>query len=282
MIDLLHGRYFSESVYDIHNSLEVTVRNCTFSDNYIHGTGIIKEPYRGNTGGLTITYNRMDASAKNPIVTVLNNVFINNSVMVSENVDTNQLNEHGVFIGRGGGMAVRVNESNFNISARISGCYYFQNRVIYYGGGCHVFLQGSSAHAVLLEDNIFDSNIAMVGGAGIILVGVGETRQDNYRIFTVQRNFFIRNVANIGAGLYYLNEGTSDIIFIKNSIFSGNSFLVDDKGIGAAIAVETENIETPNEIRNWYFNINWLVFILFSFCYIVCSEAILVKAVSLA
>ena len=251
--------FFSEAVFDIHNCLEVTVENCTFSDNY--GSGIITEPFRGNTGGLSITYNRMDAFTSNPSITVSSCNFINNTAVPSESFNTDQVFSNGVFTGRGGGMAVFVNENRFNISAEVSNCYYYQNKVSSYGGGCYILFRGTGSHTAWIKGNVYDSNMAMLGGAGIILVGVGETRH-RHHLYIVRSCIFERNMANIGVGLYYLinlNGGTSNILIIEDTVFDGNTFLADNsESFGAAIAVDIEDNfeqkESPvsNMITNWY------------------------------
>ena len=65
---LINYRYFAQAVFDMHNSLHVVVFNCSFLHN--RGTGIIQEPYHGNTGALSITYNNLSLSASNPNITV--------------------------------------------------------------------------------------------------------------------------------------------------------------------------------------------------------------------
>ena len=104
---LINYRYFTEAVFDIHNSIDVTVFNCSFLHN--GGTGVIQEPYRGNIGALSITYNNISSSASNPHITVTSCNFTNNSALARVNFRSpNQVVRSGVLTGKGGAMAVFV------------------------------------------------------------------------------------------------------------------------------------------------------------------------------
>ena len=65
---------------DIHNSIHVIVFNCSFLHNC--GTRVIQEPYCGNTGALSTTYN-LSSSASNHNITVTSYNFINNSALAT-------------------------------------------------------------------------------------------------------------------------------------------------------------------------------------------------------
>ena len=99
---LINYRYFAEAVFDIHNSLHVIVFNCSFLHN--RGTGVIQEPFYGNTGALSITYYNMSSSASNPNNTVTLCNFTNNSALATVNYrSTSQIAHIGVLTGRGNG-----------------------------------------------------------------------------------------------------------------------------------------------------------------------------------
>ena len=107
-------------MFDIHNSIHVIVFNCSFLHN--RGTGVIQEPYRGNTGALSITYNNISSSASNPHITVTSCNFTNNSALATVNFrSSNQVLRSGVLTGRGGEMAVFVQENHFNITVYVHG-----------------------------------------------------------------------------------------------------------------------------------------------------------------
>ena len=226
-------------MFDIHNCIDVNVQNCTFTHNY--GTGIINEPFRGNTGALAITYNYLGSSASNPNVSVTGSVFINNSAIATTNFLTaDQVFESGVLTGRGGGMAIFVRENHFNISAVVSGCYFRKNQVRSYAGAMYILFSGFGHHLAFVEDNVYDSNMAMLGGAGVIFVGTKGTL-DAPHIFSLKSCDFINNLANFGSGLYYsinLDGGQTNIVHIHDCKFVSNVLRDQQNGFGAAIAVD--------------------------------------------
>ncbi len=246
-------------MYDIHNCLTVTVDNCTFAHNF--GSGISFESFRGNTGGLSITYNNFDSRLHlNPTVIVGNSMFINNTAVASKTFNTDQIFTSGILTGRGGGMAVFVLEDVFGVSVKIHDCYYYGNEVSSYGGGCYVLLRGAGGHSAVLEDNLYDSNMAALGGSGVILVGV-DVSGAMFHSYAVKRCMFRNNIGNIGAALYYFitfGGGRSNILSIEDCYFVKNSFLVDrSESFGAAIAVDFEENHgqkgstVTNRINNW-------------------------------
>ena len=249
-------RYFSEAVFDIHNCIEVNVQNCTFTHNY--GTGIINEPFRGNTGALAITYNYLENSTSNPNVSVTGSVFINNSALSFR--PSNEVFESGVLTDRGGGMAIFVREDNFSVSALVSGCYFVKNQVRSYGGAMYILFHGFGAHSALVVDNVFDSNVAVIGGGGVILLGTNGTLGAPHT-FNVKECAFMKNRATLGAGLYYsinLDGEKTNIIGIQNVTFVSNGLLDQQNGFGAAIAVDVaDNFEEKesfpvNTISDWF------------------------------
>ena len=78
----------------------------------------------------------MNGSAANPIVTVSETRFLQNSAFPTKNVLTvSQAFSSGLFTGRGGGLALFITEDNFTITVRVSGCYFSHNFAQNFGGG---------------------------------------------------------------------------------------------------------------------------------------------------
>ena len=235
------------------------MQHCTFTNNY--GTGIINEPFRGNTGALAITYNYLGSSASNPNVRVTGSMFANNSVYPNMTFRTpDEVFESGVLTDRGGGMAIFVREDHFNVSALVSGCYFVKNQVRGYGGAMYILFNGFGAHSALVMDNDFNSNEAVMGGGGVILVGTNGTL-DAPHTFNVKECAFMKNQATFGAGLYYsinLDGERTNIIGIQNITFVANGLLDQQNGFGAAIAVDVaDNFEEKesypvNTISDWF------------------------------
>ena len=248
---------FSEAVFDIHNCLRVTIHNNTFTNNY--GTGIIFESFRGNTGCVSITYNQMDTTI-NPIVLVTNSTFINNSAVAEGNIKTDRVYAQFIFRARGGGLAVFVQQDDFNVTAEVRGCIFYKNMAAAYAGGVYILFRGNASHRSLIEETIFESNMARLGGGGMILVGLGRYYVGR-NLFDVRKCKFIDNESNIGAGIYEfvnLGGGKRNILSIEDCQFFGNHFTTNTaESFGAAIAVDFEEdfakkeSSVPNTITNW-------------------------------
>ena len=252
-------RYFNEAVFDIHNSHYVRVHKCSFTDNY--GSGIINEPYRGNTGALSITYNNTESSATNPFVIVSDTNFTNNSADPTDNFLTiNQIISSGVHVGSGGGMAVFVREYNFDITATIKGCSFSHNFARFFGGGLYVRFHGGGGHKAYIEDNIFDSNRAIIKGAGLILVGI-QSSHNRTQLYYIKGCKFTSNVAKVGGAIDYstdISAVSTNAVHIENSSFGGNYLSDDNTGFGAALAIEISKFFVAKEslliktMKNWY------------------------------
>ena len=156
-------------------------------------------------------------------------------------------------------MAVFVREDYFNVSAKIFGCYFGNNFVRSYGGAMYILFNGGGSHATYIEGNIYESNVAMVGGAAVTLVGVRRAKFGPHS-FTVKQCIFNRNLAAIGAGVYYsinLGGGTTNVIHIEDSSFIENSLSGESESFGAAIAVDIaedfsgDDTVHINTLRNW-------------------------------
>ena len=269
MIHFPLSRYFTEAVFDIHNSINVTVNNCSFTDNY--GSGIINEPYRGNTGALSITYSNMNSSATNPFVIVSDTFFKSNSAFYTNDTSTGgKTFSIGVLKGRAGGMAVFVNENNFNVNATIEGCYFYQNFASYFGGGMYILFNGGGSHTAYINNNTYEGNEAENGGGGGLMIADFVTTQaynSQPNSYHVERCKFISNVAMLAGGMYFrirIREGISlnSLIHIENSFFIQNKLLMskNPQGFGAALVIARGLLEYrksfhANTIKNWYFKL---------------------------
>ena len=130
--------------------------------------------YRGNSGGVAFGYNMPENIAK-PTLRVANSVFRNNSAIAETSFHTSsQTISKRIYSGRGGSMAMYSNASHHNISVHITDCKYENNYARSYGGGIYLNLaqkldEGYSQNEVLIQKTRFDSNIAGLGGGGIVL-----------------------------------------------------------------------------------------------------------------
>ena len=203
----------------------------------------------------------MNSSATNPFVIVSDTNFSNNTADPTKNfLTTNQVISSGVLVGRGGGMAVFVREYNFDITATIKGCSFSHNFVRSFGGGLYVRFHGGGGHKAYIEDNIFDTNRAIIGGAGLILVGI-QSSHNRTQLYHIKGCKFSRNVAKVGGGIYYstdISAVSTNAVHIENSSFIGNHLSDENTGFGAALAVEISSYFVAKEslliktMKNWY------------------------------
>ena len=234
-------------MFDIHNCINVTVSDCYFLNNY--GTGIIQEPFRGNTGALAITYYNMDTSFDNPTSIVSGCTFNNNSAAAIERLTTNKFFSTGVFTGRGGSMGIFINEANFNIRAKVINCSYGNSYASDFGGGLYVFASGLGSHNVSIEKTLFSSNRAIRAAGGLIFTGTSSTFSKPHTFYVTQCRFE-SNSAGIGGALFFSSEVRNgrSVAHISQCIFVHNILTDQQDGFGAAFTVVNSEKYTNKEL----------------------------------
>ena len=131
--------------------------------------------YRGNSGGVAFGYNFPENISKHTIQ-VHNSVFRNNRAIAELTFrTTSQTSTKKIASGRGGSMAIYSNATHHNISITITNCVYENNFAHSYGGGLYVGLDekidtSSSQSEVLIGRTKFVSNVAGLGGGGLVIV----------------------------------------------------------------------------------------------------------------
>ena len=77
-------------------------------------------------------------------------------------------------------MAVFSNESRYNINVTISNCVFENNYARTFGGGVYLLLGGfGTHHRILMERTLLVSNIAQIGGGGILAVFFNSGPEDD-------------------------------------------------------------------------------------------------------
>lgn len=156
---------FSEAVFDIFNSANVSLANSTFANN--RGTGISRYSFRANTGAVSIGYNNVPRHFQLVKAIVTECKFTTNKATAFHKVrSTNAAFFSRIFSGRGGGLGIFCNESYYNISLK-------------------------------LVDNRFENNYARSFGGALYFVTFGEGTQN---VYSLNKNVFINNSAPLGAG----------------------------------------------------------------------------------
>lgn len=201
------SRYFTEAALDIFNCHRVVVSNCVFEHNT--GTGRDYTSYRGNSGAVAFGFNNLPAHFITPKMKVDNCTFYNNTAYATFTLhSTSRLLKNGVFIGRGGSMAVYSNESNITITIIITDCMYERNSAQLHGGGLYTFFTEDMTvyNNVLIKRTKFISNTARSTGGGLFI---------GYRTIVVDC-IFTNNSAHAGGGIleYDTNIRENSIFFV--------------------------------------------------------------------
>ena len=197
-------RYFSEAALDIFNCQEVFLDNLDVTHNT--GTRIVRDSYRGNTGGVAIGINSASANfSVSPVIEISNSIFTNNSALATSRFHTaSQTSFDQVFTGRGGALGVWVNESFYNVSLVTVNCTFKDNLAKSFGGAIYVLINGLTAqHEVRFErTHIFSNTVELHGGGGMQLTFLSK----GIPAFPHMANFtkckFEDNAAEIGGGIY--------------------------------------------------------------------------------
>ena len=161
-------RNFTEAVFDIFNSANVSITVSNFVDN--SGTGISRHSFRANTGAVAVGYNNIPTFFQQISLKVSGCNFINNRATASRMFrSTNSAFFSRIFTGRGGALGVFYNESFYNITARISDNHFENNFARSFGGSIFIVYFGNGTQNVnILERNSFFNNIATFGGGAVL------------------------------------------------------------------------------------------------------------------
>ena len=250
---------FSEGVFDIFNSHNITIVNSSFIDNY--GTGTVLIPFRGNTGAVAVGYNNNKPSpVTNPLISVKHCVFVNNSADVSAESRRTSSNviATGVFTGRGGGLGLFLNDSFRNISASISNSEFIDNYAASLAGGIYVGLDGdANQHNVTIQDCQLATNRANLGAGGMIIVFFSNGLRTLPMTATVFNCNFTRNSAETGGGMYifpeYTKGGEGNVVLIETCTFEENEAFI----FGGAIATAIYSLFRSRDLLPLHQIINW-------------------------
>ena len=249
---------FSEGVFDIFNSNNITIVNSSFVNNY--GTGTVLIPFRGNTGAVAIGYNNAEPTAVDPLVSVDHCVFVNNSADVSAEsmVTSNNVIAAGVFTGRGGSLGLFIRYSFRSVSALISDSEFRNNYAESFAGAMYVVLSGDTTqHNVTVQDCLFVTNRANRGAGGVIFVFFSNGLRSRPLTATAFNCKFIGNSADTGGGIYIFPEytigGEGNIVFIENCTFAENEATLFGGAIATAIysLFQTRHLLPLHHIINW-------------------------------
>ena len=172
----------------MYNCVTTEIVNCSFVGN--HATSVIQDSqYRGNAGGVAIGFHGVSPTNQTkPSVLVAGSTFKGNMAYPRNQVTSSTLAQRRVFVGRGGGLAVYVEEDD-PVVIKVIGCTFTKNSATAKGGGIYIFLESKlSGHTFLMADSLLEDNsvsetitrgsIKSEGVGGGILLAIASTPLD--------------------------------------------------------------------------------------------------------
>ena len=163
---------------------------------------MLLEAFRGNTGGVAIGYNNLPTDYTEPKIIVSNSVFKNNSALGFLNPE--RAVSRQVFLGRGGGLGIFMNETTQNLDINIHECMFEGNEARLFGGGIFIltFSYTTVQHSILIERTRLISNTGGFGGAGVQLSYLSSGNIDYPHRVVFRECDFMRNMGQSGGGIY--------------------------------------------------------------------------------
>ena len=202
-------RNFGEAVLDIYNSESVSLHNVLFHSNV--GTGTFLQSFRGNSGALALSYQGYSAHNTNtPRVLLCDCQFINNSALATSTFLTSEeaLSRH-IFTGRGGAIAVYINEHVVDVSIDIEDSTVVNSFARSYGGGVFIIINGRlpTQHSINFVRTNISSNYGQLAGSGVFLGFLSSTStvvRPHSVVFS--ECSFTNNTGLSGGGIYIITS----------------------------------------------------------------------------
>ena len=139
-------RNFTASAVDLLNCRNIIVENSLF-DNC--SSSADKAQFRGNSGGLSISYNETSYSTEPPLVCITNSRFTYNKANLPLDCSMEQIDlalNNYYYYGRGGGAGIFINGDVTNITTEIEDCLFLENYADSFGGGLYLITNGNETH----------------------------------------------------------------------------------------------------------------------------------------
>ena len=259
LLSILYIRHHEHGALSVYNSLNVTIRNCTFvnntSDSYYFEQ---QEQHQGSSGGLSIGYN-MDDSSVLLNITITDIDFINNnaSALAKVKLTSSEVIRNRKFTGRGGGLSVVVSSNFSQLNCIIRNCNFSNNFASNFGGAVYIFVANVFNNQIYMFDKVtFINNSAPIGGALCFFdfrIGVNDSC-----IHTTAVNCtFTNNSADRSGGavgMYSLMGETDHFVEYENCEFCNNTVMT---GYGGGIDVGSYNFFRARDVLHPVVLSNW-------------------------
>ena len=245
---------------NIFNSPNIIVKNCTF-DNNTSSSYFTRQPFQGNAGGLSIGYNsELTTISFNDVNIIITDCsFTNNHAIPPTRLQLspNELQARRIFSGRGGGLSIVINITNF-VNLTINNSMFVNNTAENFGGGVYMFISETSTadHLFVFANNDFIMNTA-THGAGFSYANFVIIPQEFSQTALFYNCVFTRNQAYLAGGLnvvpsFYGLAGRQ--VRFVNCEFYGNvaSLFSGAVDISSYRFYEHRERQSPTEFVNWY------------------------------
>lgn len=197
---------FYQGALDLYDCANVTVSNCTFSDNG-PVTVVKSNPYRGHAGGLSLGYYYVTSAP--PVAMVTGCVFTNNTSTPPsyDQQTTSQLLQYLKFTGRGGGSSVLMG-APLPVNVVYEDCVFTANVASSYGGGLYSGYSGNHDNNLVVNRTTFARNTTPGGGGGLEVGFASGMFPNTVTSVRVYGSEFTENQAGVGGGIYVFAPGT--------------------------------------------------------------------------
>ena len=249
-------RHHEHGAVNLYNCGDVTVTNCMFYNNT--GTAYFsRQPYQGNSGGLSIGYNiPLPLNYKIINISISNCNFTLNKVLSVGITTPTQLVSSRIFHARGGAVIIVASIAT-SLNCTVSNNVFVDNFAQRSAGALYILSEHDGLHQYYCVNNVFIRNSSPDGGAllfspAAVIASIGT---DLSVTFDITNCTFLSNVGSVYAGAIVFNLFVSpndNVINVKDSIFYNNS-AVDYSG-----AIDVASLEffsyrnaTPIRIENW-------------------------------
>ena len=255
---MLYIRHHEHGALNVYNSLNVTIRNCTFFNNTSDSYFKEQKQYQGSSGGLSIGYNINDSNVLLNI-TIADTDFINNSdsPLAEFKLTSSEVIRNRIFTGRGGGLSVLVSSNFSQLNCIIRNCNFLDNFASNLGGALYILVTNVfNNQSYSLDEVTFNNNSAPIGGA-LSFIDLRDVVNGSYIHTTAVNCTFTNNMAaeSGGAvGMYSEMGETNHSVEYENCKFCNNIAMT---GHGGGIDLTSYNFFRARDVLHPVVFSNW-------------------------
>ena len=191
---------------DIYDCPMITVMDCVFEDNGPVAFTLKREPFRGHSGGLSISCYNLSQTGAPPAIIIKDSIFVNNTAFPSEELiqSANNLFTNFFFTGRGGALTLMLIDSSVtNIHVMVDNCTFESNLGEAFGGAVYTIFWMKTAHFATFYNCTFKKNWSGYGG-GLVGAFFGPGSRERFGFMNVSHCLFVENEAVHGGGSNFL------------------------------------------------------------------------------